>query len=493
LTRSIYERRSPILYRGFAIERSTTSNQEGEPVRSPYLRWVALVAAIGALALPASAFGIAQITELEDGLRDYDARSGAIAPTGAQRAAVRRLHAAVTWSQFGTPATLSKRGKYLAKGVRGKTASAATRRWLHRNRALFRLASTAGLEVVGDSRLSFSRGHAVHLRQVFGGLETVDGGMVTIGLTGSARKGWNIAFASSSLTSDTAVDGRARLSAIQGFAAASRGAGAGYSVTQVRGAKTTAGGWTQLRVRAAGSIQRVRAVAFPTVRSGVIPAYESYVSKGDDAYRVVVDGRNGALLARQSTIFNAAEGFAAVNTIPLSGEVPGTEAACGPDHSFSVGAGVRYLDGYAIAAHPLNDMVLLLIKDGTTLISADSNFSPERFQRPAAQLRADRGLPSERPGDRRRPGGRGASDAGGVREGLAQQRQHGHRDRRLLVGHEHVPLAAAAGRVLRPVRRRRLRPAADRPRVRPHDREPDDRQGRSAPGPSGRCDGRGPR
>jgi extracellular elastinolytic metalloproteinase len=348
-------------------------------VRSPHLRWVALVAAIGALALPASAFAVAQITEQDDGLRDHDARSGAVAPTGAQRAAVKRLRAAVTWNQFGTPATLSKRGKYLAKGVRGKTASAAARRWLHRNRALFRLASTAGLEVVRDSRLPFSRGHAVHFRQVFGGLETVDGGMVTIGLTGSARKGWNIAFASSSLTSDTAVDGRARLSAIQGFAAASRGAGAGYSVTQVRGAKTTAGGWTQLRVRAAGSIQRVRAVAFPTVRSGVIPAYESYVSKGDDAYRVVVDGRNGALLTRQSTIFNAAEGFAAVNTIPLSGEVPGTEAACGPDHSFTVGAGVRYLDGYAIAAHPLNDMVLLLIKDGTTLISADSNFSPERF------------------------------------------------------------------------------------------------------------------
>ena len=348
-------------------------------MRSPHLKWVALVAAIGALVLPASAFAVAQMTVSSDGLRDFDVRSGAIAPTSAQRTAVERLRAAATWNQFGTPATLSRRGKFLAKRVRGATASAAARRWLYANRRLFRLSSTAGLEFVRDSRLAFSRGDAVHFRQVFAGLETVDGGMITIGLTGSARKGWNVAFTSSSLTADNVVDGRPRLSAVQGFAAASRAAGAGYSVTQVRGTKAAGGGWTQLRVRAAGSIQRVRAVAFPTVRSGVIPAFESYVSKADEAYRVVVDGRSGALLTRQSTIFNAAEGYAAVNTIPISGEVPAAEAACGPDHSLTVGAGVRYLDGYAIAAHPLNDMVLLLIKDGVTLISADSNFSPERF------------------------------------------------------------------------------------------------------------------
>jgi hypothetical protein len=44
-------------------------------VRSPHRRWVVLVAAIGALVLPASALAVAQITDHADGLRDSDARS----------------------------------------------------------------------------------------------------------------------------------------------------------------------------------------------------------------------------------------------------------------------------------------------------------------------------------------------------------------------------------------------------------------------------------
>jgi extracellular elastinolytic metalloproteinase len=339
------------------------------------LRVVASVAAFGALVLPASAFGIAQITDQGDALRDVDVRSGAIAPTSAQRVAIKRLGATATWNRFGTPATLSKRGKYLAKGVRGRNAADAARRWLHRNRALFRLASTSGLELVSDSRLPSSRGHAVHFRQVFDGLETVDGGLITIGLTGSPKKGWKVAFVSSALTGDRALEGRARLSAAQGFAAAARSTGASYSVAQVQGSKKAAGGWTQLRVSASGSIQSIRPVAFPTVRSGVIPAFESQVGKGHEAYRVVVDARNGALLTRQSTVHNAA----LTTTTPISGEVPGVEAACGPDHPFTVGSGVRYLDGFANAANPLNDMVLLLLRDGTVLISADTAFTPERF------------------------------------------------------------------------------------------------------------------
>jgi hypothetical protein len=322
------------------------------------LKVAASVAAFGALALPTTALGVAQISEQSDALRDVDVRSGAIAPTSAQKAAVKRLGARVTWNQFGTPATLSKRGKYLNKSIRGNNAAHAARRWIHQNRALFRLRSTSGLELVRDSRLSFSRGHAVHFRQVIGGLETVDGGMITVGLSGPYKNRWRVAFVSSSLTADTALEGRARLSAAQGFAAAARGTGASYSVAQVQGSKKSASGWTKLRVSASGAVQSIRSVAFPTVRSGVIPAYESQVGgKGDSAFRVVVDARNGALLARQSTVHNAAEtqSSAQVTTETFSGEVPAVEAGCGPDHSFTVGAGVRYLDGFFDAANPLND------------------------------------------------------------------------------------------------------------------------------------------
>ncbi len=92
-------------------------------MRLTLLRRAAFAAALSALALPASALGNAEIQDHSDRLADYDARAGKVAPTRTQRAAVRRLRANVRWNQFGTPATLSKQGKFLAKGVRGRNAA----------------------------------------------------------------------------------------------------------------------------------------------------------------------------------------------------------------------------------------------------------------------------------------------------------------------------------------------------------------------------------
>ena len=43
--------------------------------------------------------------------------------------------------------------------------------------------------------------------------------------------------------------------------------------------------------------QQVRPVAFPTVRSGVVPAYEAIVLKARDAfaYKLIIDARTGAV------------------------------------------------------------------------------------------------------------------------------------------------------------------------------------------------------
>ena len=123
-------------------------------MRLTLLRRAAFAAALSALALPASALGNAEIRDHSDRLADYDARAGKVAPTRTQRAAVRRLRANVRWNQFGTPATLSKQGKFLAKGVRGKNAADAARRWIHYNRVLFGLRSTAGLQLVDVTRMA---------------------------------------------------------------------------------------------------------------------------------------------------------------------------------------------------------------------------------------------------------------------------------------------------------------------------------------------------
>ena len=89
------------------------------------------------------------------------------------------------------------------------------------------------------------------------------------------------------------------------------------------------------------------------------------------------------------------------------------------------------------------------------------------------QLRPDRGVRRERPPGRRRAGG-------GAHPGRARQREHVHAARRSVVGHEHVPLAAVRRLVLR-----RASTVSDMGvigQVRPHGREPHDRQGTNRTG-----------
>ncbi len=354
-------------------------------MRFTLLRRAAFVAAVGALALPASSFAVANIHEGQGshGLGDVDARVGKVAPTKAQKAAAKRLSVKVTWNRFGTPETVSKRGKYLAKGIRGKTAPEAARRWIHRNRALFALKSTSGLEVVRDTAMAFSRGHAVHFRQVANGLETTEGGLITVGLT-KAKKGWNVAFVSSSITRNTAVDGRARLSGVQAWLRAAGSVGVhGFSTAHVKSARA-AGGRTQLVIGGLADAQSVKSVAFPTIRSGLVPAFESIVVKGKDAlgFKVIIDARNGSVLSRINLVHNLEskkEATKAAEAYTYSGELAATDGACNDHGPFAIGAGNRALDGFVAATNPLNDIVLELYKDGVLLQHADTLNSPESF------------------------------------------------------------------------------------------------------------------
>ena len=181
----------------------------------------------------------------------------------AQRAAVKQLQAKVSWNQFGTPASLSKQGKFLAKGVHGKNAAVAAEGWLNRHKTLFGLRSTDQLALVGDTRMTSSRGHAVNFRQVVNGLQTTEGGLVTIGITGSAKSGWSVAYVSSSLTRDSALDGSAKLSADGGLGRRPRiSVGDSVSVPEVLAAKSVKG-WRNLAVSGMADLQKVEAGRVP--------------------------------------------------------------------------------------------------------------------------------------------------------------------------------------------------------------------------------------
>ncbi|HXV32761.1 MAG TPA: M36 family metallopeptidase [Gaiellaceae bacterium] len=334
---------------------------------------VVCVAVLAAMFVPGAAVSVVQH---DHDAVEFDMRTGKLPPTSAQRSAAKRMGAAVTWNRLGTPASLSKRGKFLATGIRGKNAVAAARTWLRRNTAVLGLSSTAGLVLDSDTRMAASRGHAVNFRQVFDGIEAAEGGLVTVGVTGSAARRWKVAYVSSSLTRSTELaSGSIRLSGAQAWARAAEVVGEDYSAADIHRGKRF-GGWQTLNVEGADSVQRVKLVAFPTPRAGVVPAYESLVvdKSAATAERVFVDARDGSLLARFNLVHNFAEQAVVPVTIPFSGELPPVNGGCAPIHGpFAVGAGVRFLRVFGDADGVGQDIVLRLYF-GTTLVAVGDIF-----------------------------------------------------------------------------------------------------------------------
>ena len=278
--------------------------------RGGRLRLLAAVT-VGAVALlvPSSGLGVVQLSLDGDDHETFDSRTATLAPTAAQRAAAAALDAEVRWNRFGTPQSVIRYGGHLGDAVAGADAESAARRWVEANATLFRLDSTASLELESAVPLGGGGAHAVVFRQRIGGLLAAPDGALTVGLTGSADAGWRVAYASSSLTSDTTLDAAADLSVAEAWVEAADSSGVDASVADVEVAGRQAG-WTQLDVAGVADTQLVRRVAFPTPKRGTIAAYEAYVLDTDEdghviGDRVVVDADTGRLLFSESAVHHA--------------------------------------------------------------------------------------------------------------------------------------------------------------------------------------------
>src|SRR4029453_8527711 len=327
-------------------------------MRLKFLVGAALAASLGVVMVPGSALSVVNLNNdaAADGVREFDSRMGKIAPPRLQGAYVKGLQGKATGSQFGTPATLMRRGKFLARGIRGRTAVDPARWYLNRHKALFGLKSLDGLEFESANRLSGSNGWVVNFKQVFKGLTSAGGGLVTVTVVGSRAKGWKVVFVSSGLTRDTSLNGAVKLSAAGAWVTAARGAGITRSVANVLGRRSVRG-WTQFRVAGVRGNQLAKLVAFPTVRSGVVPAYETVVVDLEKALasKSFVDARAGRILARSSLGHNLGSGLRpqAIPTQTFSGTVPAGDGSCAPDHVFAVTAtNVRAPDGFAAGHAP---------------------------------------------------------------------------------------------------------------------------------------------
>jgi extracellular elastinolytic metalloproteinase len=331
------------------------------------------LAAAAAFAAPAQA---ADLHGHHEVFPDADARSGAVAPTAAQRAAVAALGAEAEWNRFGTPHTLVKHGGFLAEGVAGADADAAARAWLAANGELFRLGSAAALETLAVRPLGEGGAHAVVLRQRFGALEAAQDGVVTVGLTGSQAAGWKVAYASSTLSGATGLAGGAALTAAQAWLAAANDVGLARTVAHIAATKE-AGGWTTLSVPSLGELQRARLRALPLPGAPAVPVWETIVLRGGPApiaYKHHVDARSGAILVRENLVHQ----LEAPEAETFAGDLGPQDGACGELHGpYTAPSGTRSIDVVATADLPLNDIVLHLKRGGQTVASFDSGTSPE--------------------------------------------------------------------------------------------------------------------
>jgi extracellular elastinolytic metalloproteinase len=380
------------------------SKRSARVLRPRYLVSFALTTVALALSLPASALGVANILDDQQGLPDYDARTRTVQPTAGQLSLVEGMHAHATWNRFGTPESLIKYGGYLATGLSGSPADAA-RSWIRANHALFRLtaADVGNLDLVNDSPIVETGGHAVLFRQRFGDFVPTQDGLITVGVNHG-----RVFYASSSSAGSQAAPPGATLTATMAFLAAAANVGRPVSVADVTRIRKDQS-WTVLSVKgfatpfktglkSDGRIdQRVRLVAFPTYTNGVRPAYETIVLdvQGGSAlaYKVFVDARTGDILMRQNEvdqIDNVESGRDSVQAPKRVGmnhtgtfhgsnplDVPPAER-CGPDHAIPVDENNRTIGVAASAENTVNDIILYLKDQNKNVVeSSDEGTSEE--------------------------------------------------------------------------------------------------------------------
>jgi extracellular elastinolytic metalloproteinase len=264
------------------------------------------VLAVAALAFPATGRAVVNIEgHTPAPLPDYDSRAST-APTADQLAAANALGADVSWNRFGAASAVSNNGKYVTGGLQAPDAVSAAREWLEANKLLFKLDSTESLAAVTTEPLvGTTNDYAIVFRQQADGIASTDA-VATVALVGSEDAGWDVVYASSSLTGgSTDPTGSDELAPAEAWTEAANDVGVNASILDVA-AQSTKAGATTLAVQGLSQPQHVKKAVFATPHHGARAAYDATVTtnEGGDlqSYQVVVDAQTGDLLYRQSQV-----------------------------------------------------------------------------------------------------------------------------------------------------------------------------------------------
>ena len=350
--------------------------------RSKLWSAAALAVAMVAMLIPGAASGLGAIEgDTAPGLGDFDARTSA-APTAERVSAVRSLGARASWNRFGTPRSLIRDGGYLASDIAAPDPVAAARSFVDDNRTIFGV-SSADLDLVQRTPLVDSNGYAVLFQQRFGGLRAVEGGQLTVGVVGSPSRGWDVAFASSSLAPGAQLSGEPTLSPQEAWAIAARDVGYDADASELE-LKDPSNGWTVMATPEISDLQRARLVVVPTPFAGARVAYEVlFVNESRldlGGYHTFVDARTGEILVRKNIVEHS---HPPGDT--FSGTMPPEDSACDepkPPSGWTVAPGESVETVMAsVAEAEGNDAILHLLRDGVRVArSADIETNPEVVQ-----------------------------------------------------------------------------------------------------------------
>lgn len=253
----------------------------------PWLRSAALAVAVTAAILPTTGAAQAEpggkapvvhdFQAEQHGKPDLDNRRGSVPPPAGINARSAGPAARVRWNALGTPAVVTG-AEPLAEGL-GKDPEQAARAYLKSRESLFGLSAQAvdALEKVAVNPIG--DGHAVLLRQRFGGLPAGVDGLVSVGvLDGTVRH------VTSSLSRETDAPPAARITEQQALEIAARDGGIDL---------------------AKAATKQVTAVAVPAP-DGVHSAYQVVLIGGEDGeaagYTTHVDAVSGAVLVRENLV-----------------------------------------------------------------------------------------------------------------------------------------------------------------------------------------------
>jgi hypothetical protein len=269
---------------------------------------------------------------------DADRRGPDLAVTAATKAALARLGggAKASWTQYGTPHTLTRAGDFLATGISGSPEQVA-RTFLARNSALYGLSPAAvdALELVSADPLPDSTtAWAVLLRQKVDGIRVAEDGLVAVGV----GAGGKVAYVTSSLV-PTSVLGRLssttpRISPQTAFLAAAKDAGVtGLTAADLHLGGVNAAGFQTMTAKGLHQTQLTRLRVLPTTDRGARLSYETDVTDvaGGRALATIsfVDALTGTVLLRRDAVDTLMAGTSTPST-RFVGTSPSAEAPAPP-------------------------------------------------------------------------------------------------------------------------------------------------------------------